>query len=170
MSKFNKKNKEELPKDYFVKFGEKMLNKTLEEELFDTADFPILNAVEKSKDFTIPNQYFENLKITKSNSKPKSFSLYRALAIAASILIVGILFTLSTKSDTGTEKQEIASLEELDYYLEDSDALELSDILELQELYSDELSNEFLLDDIDNEILIEYLLEESDAYDLVEIY
>ena len=170
MSKFNKKKKDEVPKDYFVKFGEKMLNKTLEEELFELGDFPILSSIDKSKDFTTPNKYLESFKSTTSDSKLKSFTMYKALGIAASILLAAFLFTFSIKSEANTEKQAIASLEELDYYLEDTDDLELSDILELQELFNDESSHELLLDDLDHEVLIQYLLDESDTYDLVGFY
>lgn len=170
MSKFNKKNNEEVPKDYFVKFGEKMLDRTLEEELFDKEDFPLLNSIEKNNDFTVPSQYLENFELAQKISKPKSFTLYRALGIAASLLLAAFLFTLSIKNDDVIEKQIIASQEELDFYLEDSEELEISDILELQELIEDKTGTEILLEDLDNDILIDYLLDESDPYDLVAIY
>lgn len=169
MSKFSNKDKNEVPKDYFVKFGEKILDKTSEEEIFNAADFPIVGSIEKNKDFSTPNQYFENFESKAGKTKSKSFPLYRILGIAATILLCAFLFTLGTKENF-PEKENLVSNDNLDVYLEDVDAIELSEIFELQELMSDEKEDDSLLQHVEDEILIEYLLEESDAYDLAIIY
>lgn len=172
MSKFNDKNKEIVPEDYFAKFGEKMFEKTLELELFDTADFPILSSIEKNNDFVSPTQYLENFTIANKAPKSKSRAIYYAIGIAASLLLAVFLFTMSEKNSPIIEKVEIASIEDLDYYLDEEniDNIDLIDIIELQEILYDDKKDGLVIDNIDDELLIDYLLDESDSYDLSLIY
>lgn len=170
MSKFNNKNNEEVPKDYFVKFGEKILNKTIEEELFEASDYPILNSIDKSKDFNIPKSYLSNFESIQNVKSNKRFSLYRAIAMAASLLLVVTLFTLSKNSTTNTENKQVASIDNIDILSDDLEDLELNELVELQDLFDEQTGDELIFTELDHDKILDYLLEESDAYDLAFIY
>ncbi len=170
MSKFNKKNNEEVPKDYFVKFGEKILNQTIEEELFEASEFPILNSIEKSQDFSIPEAYFSNFKNKKPLQRNNSFSLFRTLSIAASLLILVAIFTVSKNQAINSDNENLSSINKLELLTEDIESIEINELAELHGLIDPESSDELIFQELDHDKILNYLLEESDAYDLASIY
>ena len=170
MSKFDKNKNEEVPKDYFVKFGEKILQQTIEEELFEASEFPIINSIEKSQDFSTPEGYLSNFKSNSQKQNSKIFSLYRILSVAASLLLLVAIFTVSKNQATNSDNEGISSINKLEILTEDLESIEINELAELRELIGPESSNELIFEELDHDKILNYLLEESDAYDLASIY
>ena len=168
MSKYSDKNKEFVPKDYFVKFGEKMLEKTLEEDLFDMNDFPVLSNIDKEKDFTTPKHYFESFTHSKKLTKNKSRLIYFVSGIAATLVLMVSLITFGKTSNITSNHEGIATLEDLELYLDDSEMIEINDLVELHELLEED--SELMLSNIEDELLIDYLLDDTETFDLSLIY
>lgn len=170
MSKFDKKNNEMVPEDYFVKFGQRMMEQTMEEELFKPNDFPILSSIVKNEDFIIPDNYLTSVDAFKFQSKKKTVSIFRMTAIAASLLLAVTIFTLSDPkpaqkmADVGLEEEN-----EIDLLNQELDILEYSDLDELHSLIDFE-TDVLNLEELDNDVLLNYLLDESDQFDLASVY
>ncbi len=169
MSKFENKNNEEVPKDFFIKFGEKMKDKILEEEIFNVEDFPLLHSIKKEEDFHTPESYFEKINYRNYIKVRKSKLLVPVISIAASLLIISSIFLFKQQSKVSNEV--FAMNDETQFELLVQESI-FSDDIEIEELdFLFESSNsEMDLTEFDTDVIINYLLEESELYDLALVY
>lgn len=161
------KHRSDIPKDYFGKFNDKLNTKLIEQEFFPEEAFPILFGFKKDDGMYVPAEYFNDFEFSPPESKGRFNSTKMILGIAASILIAVSIFALSAKNEA-EENNEINSEEILQYFAEDSDVLyDLNDV-DLEILLTAESENTFT--SIDEEILIDYLIEDADQIDLAWLY
>ncbi len=155
-------NKEKIPKDYFSKMNHDLFNKLENEEQFEISDYPLLNSIDKNKDFTIPKNYFLEFEVpslNKSKLRPLT-QLISKVAIGVIIIGVGVLFKVDEPLIEPILNQGITEVDFLnDPTMFDVDEIDLINLMAYTE-------DEIILDGINNEELIEYLIQESELEDL----
>ncbi len=157
----------DIPEDYFGKFSDKLKDRLVEEEVFAEDQYPTLFGSKKEEGFGVPADYFNDFMITPTKNNVVFNTKKILLGLAASVLIAVSIFALSGNNKT-VKNSEINSDEILQYFAEDSDVLyDLNDD-DLEILLSAESENTFT--SIDEEILIDYLIEDADQIDLAWLY
>lgn len=160
------KHRSEIPNNYFNNINSELEKKLLEEETFNTEDYPTLFSIIPNNDFSLPVDYFKEFNPDIYIAKTTG-TRFNILTIAASILIAVFLFALSIKREM-PESIDVSSEEMIEYFA--------SEDIELIDLYSDDLEflileeNETSFAEIEEEILFDFLIEDIDQIDLAWLY
>lgn len=158
-----KSDKKKIPDDYFKHMKTGLFKKLKEEETFEINDHPFLFSIDKDSDYTTPQKYFENFEIPIQKTNIKTIRLKSLIWIAAIGLLViglGLLFRLNEPAIQTTMDQEVAEL----VYLNSTAISELEDIDLMNLLIKSEM--ELNTNDLNNDELIEYLIQETELEDL----
>ena len=160
------KHREEIPSSYFDKLNEELDKKLLDEDIFIESDYPMLFSLKSDQDFSIPNDYLKYFDPSIYIAH-KQGSRYSQILLAAALFIALCIFVLSIKQEV-PESNEINSDQIFQYFAEEG--------IELDELMTEDyggllsLENENKFTDIEEEILFDYLIENSDQIDLAWLY
>lgn len=163
MSLQEDKYKPEIPSDYFSKLNDKLEEKLMDEEIFSVKEYPILFTLKKDMDFSIPDKYIDRFESNNQKPTEKKVIRLKFIVAAASILLLSSIFALSRKSES-TESIDINPNEILNYFALDDEALEEIYFDDFNELLEGHTGTQFI--DIDEEVLFDYLIEDSDYVDL----
>lgn len=161
------KYKPDIPNGYFNKLNSELEGRLMEEEIFDQQQYLILFGINKNKDFTTPLNYIESLDLISSIRIKKNANKFQLLTILTACIIAISIFALSIKKET-PENNDLKTEELLQYFATDEENLDELYIEDLELFQNDESEYSFL--DIEKDILIDYLIENSDQLDLSILY
>jgi len=163
------KYRPKVPEGYFGKLDVELKHKLLDEEVFEEEEFPLLFALSKKEGFEIPKNYFESFEINAPRPKHTN-TLKIILGLVASLLIGVSIFALSNKKQT--ELIDQVETEEVLRYFAEEEGIFYNEENTLEEFLSAEMynSSEDRFSDIDEDILIDYLNEDTDQFDLAWLY
>lgn len=159
-----------IPEGYFEGFEASIEARLAEEELREIANSP---------GFAVPQGYFGSVeqKVMEKLDAPQTkviplFSrktVYAAIAVAAAVVLAATIFNSPATSGDGISFENIDT-QTLEEYI-NSDVIAYTDAELLDFVTEEELSSEFLLDEeISDESIENYLLENLDDIDLITTY
>lgn len=163
--KKDKKNSFNTPEGYFENFNERLMGR-IEKEVHSESIIP------KSDGFSVPENYFDEItpkimsKATEEGGKVIQLKSYRKLyyGAAAVAAVFVLVFGINWKSTPVVAFDDLANTE-IDAYLESNDLnISTYELAELVSLENVEL-NDILDQDLDAESILEYLDENLDDFD-----
>ncbi|UBZ14219.1 hypothetical protein LDL77_00545 [Flagellimonas marinaquae] len=164
--KKNKKNSFNTPEGYFENFNDRLMDKIKAEEAHENGGI-----IAKTDGFTVPDGYFDKVEsdiLSKTSEKETKVVplgtnrhlLYTGVAAIAAIFILIFSITENPTSDPITF-DDLANAE-IEAYLENTEfemtSYEIAEVVSLEEV---EL-NDILVDDLEESIIMEYLDENVD--------
>lgn len=161
------KYKPEVPNNYFGQFGKKIVDMLEEEELFHEKDYPVIFSLDKQDGLTTPVNYLKDFNPNLKSRKSKLNRNLKVLVLAVITIMAVSTFALSGKKKTPIE-EELNADEILQYFAEEDELFDSYYENELEYFFDEENEDRFA--DLEEEILIEYLDENADQYDLALLY
>jgi hypothetical protein len=151
-----------VPDNYFERLEDRILKNTVDKKVDDVS-------IDKGMPFTVPQDYFKNLEqqiLDKTVDRPvvqleRNLPAWVVPMLAVAAVLVAVMAINGFWQSSSFSMEDLGN-EELGMYLADSDFASGQDAINILYSDADELQNVSFNSTMDNEVLLDYLVDEVD--------